>query len=273
MNYEETYRNFDEEYRNFDEEYKKLYAAAQTGRTLRDYFAAKAMQGLEALEELYNTNSSWWQEVDEQTIKKIENSITAIKEALAQTQEPKIGCVNHDCDKCKAQTQEPVAWLYSEGLKALQDSKCWTAYPTKHDGCNIPLYTTPPQRTERPVDCERCNRLEEQAYDLVGKLRVANIKLSMQPQRTEPVAWLEPEWGEEICPEVGFEATTTSDHPRDLCWIPLYPHPPQRTWVGLTDEDKKQMAKEANYHWEMTAGEYAERIGQLTEAKLKEKNT
>jgi len=48
---------------------------------------------------------------------------------------------------------------------------------------------------------------------------------------------------------------------------------PQRTWVGLTDEDKKQMAKEANYHWEMTAGEYAERIGQLTEAKLKERNT
>ena len=47
----------------------------------------------------------------------------------------------------------------------------------------------------------------------------------------------------------------------------------QRTWVGLTDEDKKQMAKEANYHWEMTAGEYAERIGQLTEAKLKEKNS
>ena len=32
-----------------------------------------------------------------------------IKEALAQTQEPLIGCVNHDCDKCKAQTQEPVA--------------------------------------------------------------------------------------------------------------------------------------------------------------------
>ena len=47
----------------------------------------------------------------------------------------------------------------------------------------------------------------------------------------------------------------------------------QRTWVGLTDEDKKQIAKEANYHWEMTAGEYAGRIGQLTEAKLKEKNT
>jgi hypothetical protein len=30
-------------------------------------------------------------------------AITAIKESLAQTQEPKIGCVNHDCEKCKAQ--------------------------------------------------------------------------------------------------------------------------------------------------------------------------
>ena len=46
MSYEETRRKFDEEYRNFDEEYKKLYAAAQKGMTLRDYFAAKALQGL-----------------------------------------------------------------------------------------------------------------------------------------------------------------------------------------------------------------------------------
>ena len=43
----------------------------------------------------------------------------------------------------------------------------------------------------------------------------------------KPVAWLEPEWGEKICPEVGYEVTMTDDHPRDLCWIPLYPHPPQ----------------------------------------------
>jgi hypothetical protein len=49
--------------------------------------------------------------------------------------------------------------------------------------------------------------------------------------------------------------------------------PQTRPWVGLTEDDKKQIAREADYHWEMTAGEYAERIGQLTEAKLKEKNT
>jgi len=51
---------------------------------------------LEALEELHNTNSHWWQEVDEQTLKKIEHSITASKEALAQPE------------------QEPVAWATKE---------------------------------------------------------------------------------------------------------------------------------------------------------------
>jgi hypothetical protein len=39
--------------------------------------------------------------------------------------------------------QEPLAWLYPEGLAALQNGKCWTAYPTMHDGCNIPIYTSP----------------------------------------------------------------------------------------------------------------------------------
>ena len=75
-------------------------------------------------------------------------TITAIKEALAQTQEPWCMKMNGCKTKCEDCPDEP------------------------------------PQHTERPVDCERCNRLEEQAYDLVGKLRVANIKLSMQPQRT-----------------------------------------------------------------------------------------
>ena len=50
-------------------------------------------------------------------------------------------------------------------------------------------------------------------------------ELAAQPEQ-EPVAWLEPEWGEKICPEVGYEVTMTSDHPKDLCWIPLYPKKP-----------------------------------------------
>jgi hypothetical protein len=46
---------------------------------------------LEALEKLNNTNSYWWQEVDRDTVDKIEPAITAIKEALAQPE--------HDCTR------------------------------------------------------------------------------------------------------------------------------------------------------------------------------
>jgi len=41
---------------------------------------------LEVLEELENTQSYWWQEVDETTLKKIEPAITAIKAKLKTPQ-------------------------------------------------------------------------------------------------------------------------------------------------------------------------------------------
>ena len=63
--------------------------------------------------------------------------------------------------------------------KACYERGC-ACYDDRVDGDAVEVVLA----TERPVDCERCNRLEEHAYDLVGKLRVANIKLSMQPQRT-----------------------------------------------------------------------------------------
>ena len=68
----------------------------------------------------------------------------------------------------------------------------------------------------------------------------------VQPAQ-KPVAWLEPEWGEKICPEVGYEVTMTDDHPRDLCWIPLYAQRPlvlQREWVDLTNEEIDKWAHE-----------------------------
>jgi hypothetical protein len=53
----------------------------------------------------------------------------------------------------------------------------------------------------------------------------------------------------------------------------LYTTPPQRTWVGLTDDDRVLIKHDANYNQFMTAGEYAERVQLLTEARLKDKNT
>jgi hypothetical protein len=75
-------------------------------------------------------------------------------------------------------------------------------------------------------------------FGLAGRALKA-IKEALAQPAQKPVAWLEPEWGEKICPEVGYEATMTDDHPRDLGWIPLVA---QRTWVGLTDEDCKGMS-------------------------------
>jgi uncharacterized protein YecT (DUF1311 family) len=47
----------------------------------------------------------------------------------------------------------------------------------------------------------------------------------------------------------------------------------QRTWVGLTDDDKVLIKHDANFNQFMTAGEYADRVQQLTEARLKDLNT
>jgi len=77
---------------------------------------------------------------------------------------------------------------------------------------------------------------DTQVFDMcyAPKLLPALLARLAQPE-PEPVAWLEPEWGERICPEVGYEVTITDDHPRDLCWIPLYPAPPQRVYCSCGD--------------------------------------
>lgn len=80
---------------------------------------------LEALEKLNNTKSYWWQEVDEGVVVQLGNAETALRKALDKeslhklaTESlneglrlddwPKIGCVNHDCAKCKAEQPAPV---------------------------------------------------------------------------------------------------------------------------------------------------------------------
>ena len=48
---------------------------------------------------------------------------------------------------------------------------------------------------------------------------------------------------------------------------------PQRTWVSLTDEERKLVRNSVGYNQFVTAGEYAEHVQKATEFKLKEKNT
>jgi hypothetical protein len=118
---------------------------------------------LEALEEVAARTGARW--ALEQGYAGHLEAITAIKQAIAQDaldkkaenarelglsydDEPKIGCVNHDCDKCKA-VQEPVA-------QSLKD-----AVFTVIEGFNIPhdvrkilesaYYNAPPAAQPAPV--------------------------------------------------------------------------------------------------------------------------
>jgi hypothetical protein len=52
----------------------------------------------------------------------LKQAIKALEEALAQDM-PKIGCVNHDCEKCKEQG-EPVAWMRQDGQRVTTASDC-----------------------------------------------------------------------------------------------------------------------------------------------------
>ena len=51
--------------------------------------------------------------------------------------------------------------------------------------------------------------------------------------------------------------------------IPLYKEPPQREWVGLTEEDLKPICDE----WRIVYGAWMDDFARDIESKLKEKNT
>ena len=54
-----------------------------------------------------------------------------LKEAMERTPRP------------KEPEQEPVAWVYPEGLEALKAGKPWTAYGTRQEPNNTALYLSP----------------------------------------------------------------------------------------------------------------------------------
>ena len=75
--------------------------------------------------------------------------------------------------------------------------------------------------------------------------------------KDEPVAWMSTN-------DVGFKKSEFGSTPT----VPLYTTPPQRTWVGLTDEEVYAIGFDLNIGGIQTMKAY-----QAIEAKLKEKNT
>ena len=59
----------------------------------------------------------------------------------------------------------------------------------------------------------------------------------------------------------------------ELETLPLINFTKQKKWVDLTEDDRVLIKHDANFNQFMTAGEYADKVQQLTEARLKDLNT
>ena len=83
------------------------------------------------------------------------------------------------------------------------------------------------------------------------------IECVMEPAQQEPVAWMSDT-------DVGFKKSEFGATPT----VPLYTSPPaQRTWVGLTDDERLEVAEIDG------ADEWFWKVCKAIEAKLKELNT
>jgi hypothetical protein len=87
--------------------------------------------------------------------------------------------------------------------------------------------------------------------------------------RQEPVAWV----AEDVC-----EGQYINGRPRKIWWeckegvgTAFYAHPPQRTWVGLTEEKIKEIWLNGKDHGDDWTDVLA--LARSFEAELKKKNT
>ena len=160
------------------------------------------------------------------------NNGEVLKEAMERTPRPKEALAQPE--------QEPVAWRApnwghgdDEWVYRDFDDPVLIA-DGKPSSNNEALYTTPPQLKE-----------PEQAP-------VAWSDYESNGIHHKPVAWM----------DADGNVSDNNDH--KFFPIPLYTTPPQRTWVGLTDEQIYEIHENSSNLMEFT---------RAIEAKLKEKNT
>ena len=89
---------------------------------------------------------------------------------------------------------------------------------------------------------------------------VKAIAEAEKQEQSKPVAWMSEENG-----HIFFDADKPNPMDYDF-WTPLYTTLPQRTWVGLADEEIFKIHKQVDSMQYLT-------FGKAIEAKLKEKNS
>ena len=140
-------------------------------------------------------------------------------------------------------------------LEALENNKLnhlycedtWYSCPKHEDGC------------ANEAEGDECNCGADEVNAQFDNAITAIKEALAQPEQ-EPVAWM----------DADGNVSDNNDH---NCFpIPLYTTPPQRTWVGLTDEE---IWESDSYKVAITDQEtrWLYRFAKEIEAKLKEKNT
>ena len=116
------------------------------------------------------------------------------------------------------------------------------------------------------LDALECWQRNEDCNEPRSKI-IGAIKAALEA-KYEPVAYINVEQRKlEWAKYVSWGTPTVVNLPK----IPLYTTPPQRTWVGLTDEEIVELHHEIKVQ---LMGTYkTEDIYRAIEAKLKEKNT
>jgi len=178
--------------------------------------------------------------------------------------------------------------------------RCWPAeepekYPDKdisaqkpsEDVKNAPIGTDLPKKTHRKVtvsevleelnfaklriqelrdridvlekDKNTLAQPEQDEVDIRSRLyqRIHELETQLAQPEQEPVAWMD---------EDGDVLSASIVDGKGLRNIPLYTNPPQRTWVGLTDDEMLMI-----YGQKHEGKKYS--LGRMVQAKLKEKNT
>jgi hypothetical protein len=168
--------------------------------------------------------------------------------------------------------QQPIAWRW--GAPKLKNGDFEWRYSlnqTRPDA--IPLYTTPPQRKE--PEQEPVAWKYDVTYNQDGTVSVAlpdgdELRIVL-PNQQEPYCWTWDVWvsGGKWRAEYGWEKPTE----KVVNLQPLYTSPPQRTWVGLTDEEIKAFDTWHDNREEEVGWVNPSEIVAYIEAKLKEKNT
>ena len=171
-----------------------------------------------ALDALETEVSIDWTNNDEfnASAEKMHEAITALKERLLPDPMREVQRLGQEIE------QEPVAIDWSAVHKKLE--LVWYRELSADEGLDEIqdlIYTTPPQRTEQEPVAKYCCRL---CFNKSGSLLLDRMILCS-------------ECGNKRCPKATNHELqcTNSNAPNQAGSI--YNTPPQRTWVGLTDED------------------------------------